>query len=87
MARKKSESSKPAKSADDKAASFARLANQRTNKALKAIRQLKHLANPSVYVYNEEQVAKVLQALAAATHEVAESFANPKAAKSEGFQV
>jgi hypothetical protein len=88
MARKKAPGeAKPPKSEGDKAALFVKLAEQRANKALKAIRQLKHLANTHAYSYSEAQVVRVCNTLEDAVKEVRAAFADPKAAKSEGFKL
>lgn len=45
----------------DKRANFIRLAEQRTNKALKAIRMLGHLSNRHLYEYDSEQVEAIFE--------------------------
>jgi hypothetical protein len=88
MARKKTTGDgKSAKSDSDKAATFSRLGTTRTNKALKSIRQIGYLANPTAYTYSTEQVQAIISALRRAVDDVEATFADPKAPKSEGFTV
>ena len=70
----------------DKRESFTRLGFKRMNKALHAISQLQHLANPAAYEYQAEEVDKMLAALRQAVEDVAERFANPAATKAGGFK-
>jgi hypothetical protein len=76
---------KTAKTPEQKAKAFKDLASVRVNKALKAMRQLKHLSNKSAYHYTETDVSKIVNVLSSATKEVEASFKDPSAAKSEGF--
>lgn len=84
MAKKKSSATA---ATGDKSAAFAKLAEARVNKAIKAMRQIKYLTNPVTYTYTDDQVQLVLSALASAYNEVETAFKNPKAAKSEGFKL
>jgi hypothetical protein len=70
-----------------KASSFQKLAEARVNKALKAIKQLKHLTNTTTYEYTEDQAQTIVAALNKGIEELTASFADPKAAKSEGFKL
>jgi hypothetical protein len=70
----------------NKRESFTRLGLKRTNKALHAIAQLQHLANPAAYEYTAEEVDRMLAALRQAVEDVAERFANPAATKAGGFK-
>lgn len=74
-----------ARTSIDKAAAFKSLATARVNKAIKAMRQIKHLTNPSTYTYTKEESDAILSALANAYNEVKTAFDDPKKAKSEGF--
>jgi hypothetical protein len=88
MARKKRESSgEGSGNTKDKAANFQKLATARTNKALKALRQIKHLANPTAYTYTEDQVTRIVETLSTAVTEIRNTFDNPKAKQSEGFSL
>jgi hypothetical protein len=71
----------------EKAAAFNELATARVNKALKAMRQIKYLTNPTTYNYTGEQAKVIINALTKGLDEVRESFSNPAAAKSEGFKL
>lgn len=64
----------PAKTPRDKRANFLRLAQKRTNAALKRIRMLRALANKSAYDYTPEDVAKILDVLAKAVQDVDRAF-------------
>jgi hypothetical protein len=44
---------------------FKKLAEKRTNNALKTIKLIGNLANPSHYDYTDEQVKKIMDALSA----------------------
>lgn len=44
---------------------FKKLAEKRTNNALKTIKLIGNLANPSHYEYTDDQVKRILNALAA----------------------
>jgi hypothetical protein len=87
MADKKPKKSAAARTPADKAKAFKDLATARTNKAIKAMRQIKHLTNPSTYVYTPEESTAILSALASAYNEVEIAFKDPKKAKSEGFSL
>lgn len=71
----------------EKATAFKELATARVNKALKAMRQIKYLTNPSTYAYSKEEATTITAALQSAVDEVKASFANPSVAKSEGFKL
>lgn len=71
----------------EKAAAFNELATARVNKALKAMRQIKYLTNPSTYNYTKEQAQTIINALTKGLDDVRDSFTNPTAAKSEGFKL
>lgn len=57
---------------------FRRLAESRTNKALDAIGRIRNLSNPSLYEWDEAEVAKVVEALKDAVSELEARFASPK---------
>jgi hypothetical protein len=76
-----------ARTPTEKAAAFNELATARVNKALKAMRQIKYLTNPTTYNYTKEQAQTIITALTKGLHEVTASFANPSEAKSEGFKL
>lgn len=76
-----------ARSPAEKASAFNDLATARVNKALKAMRQIKYLTNPSTYTYTKEQAASVVTALINGVNDVRDSFNDPKSAKTEGFKL
>ncbi|GAI18591.1 unnamed protein product, partial [marine sediment metagenome] len=45
----------------DKRANFIRLAEQRTNKVLKALRTLGHCSNTHLYEYDNEQIEAIFE--------------------------
>jgi len=47
----------------DKRTNFIRLAEQRTNKVLKAVRTLGHCSNINLYEYDSEQVEAIFKAI------------------------
>ena len=57
-----------------KSAKFKSLAEKRTNSALKQIRLIGNLANPSSYEYSSEQVIKIVEALNAEIKSVQRRF-------------
>lgn len=71
----------------EKSKAFQELATARVNKALKAIKQIKYLTNTSTYIYTPQEVSAILNTINGALQELAASFKDPKAAKSEGFKL
>lgn len=59
---------------EDKAEKFKRLANDRVNRAIDRIRIIGHLGNPYAYVYTEEEVEKITDALLTAVADMREKF-------------
>jgi hypothetical protein len=73
----------PAEKDANKRSKFRTLAENRTNRALDAIRRVGNLSNRQVYEWEETEVRKVLKALKDALSEVEGRFASPKG-KTEG---
>ena len=57
-----------------KSEKFKSLAEKRTNNALKQIRLIGNLANPTSYEYSSEQVSKIVEALNAEIKSVQRRF-------------
>ncbi|MXN63283.1 hypothetical protein GR183_00065 [Stappia sp. GBMRC 2046] len=55
---------------EKKRAKFRELAEKRTNKALEAIRLIGNLSNRQTYVYEDDEVRKIVKALRDAVSEV-----------------
>jgi hypothetical protein len=62
----------------DKRLKFRRLANQRTNKALKAINHITNLSRRASYEWEDSEVQKIIEALRDAVSAVEKSFAAPQ---------
>jgi len=58
----------------DKRGSFIRLANARTNKALKKLELVGNLSNPQTYSYTKEDVDKIKKTLKAGVKEAIKRF-------------
>lgn len=63
---------------------FAMLATKRTRKALTAINSISRLNNRSAYLYTEEQVAKIFEALTAALTKAQTEFKREKNENANG---
>jgi GMP synthase PP-ATPase subunit len=72
---------------EQKSSAFNELATARVNKALKAMRQIKYLANPTTYTYSTESAKAIVDALIKGVTEIRDSFADPKSSKTEGFKL
>lgn len=68
-----------------KADKFVELAAARTSKAMDSIANLKGLANRQNYVFTEDQVKKICEALVGEVNVLATSFANPTAKAATKF--
>lgn len=86
MAKKKRAEGASPRAPIDKRESFLRLGQNRVNKAVHAISQIQHLANPNGYEYTADEAQKIVDALNAAVAQVAERFNNPTSAKVGGFK-
>lgn len=71
----------------EKAANFKRLAEKRVSKALSALKGVAALSNTGSYVYDKDQVAKILNALKAAVNNVESSYAKPVATAASEFSL
>lgn len=76
----------PKKTDDMKAKAFNTLATKRMGKALKAIRNLGNLANPSSYKHTAEQVTKMRTALENEVHAAIKRYETDGKAELPGFQ-
>ena len=87
MASKKTSKKTATKAAtESKADKFKRLAEQRTTKAINAVRGIGRLASPN-YEYTPEQAAKICEALRQEVVELNERFSKKEAPKAEGFKL
>lgn len=66
---------------------FRELAENRTNRALDAIRRIGNLSNTQLYEWEEADLKKILKALKDAINEVEERFAAPKGKKPGKFSL
>lgn len=69
-----------------KSDNFKRLAEKRTDSALKTIRSIGKLSNPSHYEYSDEEVAKIYAALRQELDDMKTRFSVNKR-KQSGFQL
>lgn len=88
MASKKTSKKAATKKAatESKADKFVRLAEQRTTKAINAVRGIGRLAS-SNYEYTPEQAQRICEALKAEVVELHERFSKKEAPKAEGFKL
>ena len=63
---------------------FKNLAEKRTNNAIKTIKLIGNLANPSHYDYTDEQIKKILNALSAEVATTKKKFELASTQRSEG---
>jgi len=77
------------KAARDKAraAKFVELAEKRTTKAINSVRAIAKLSNRNNYVFTDEQVNKIAEALRDEVVQMHEAFAAPEAQAKEGFKL
>ena len=66
---------------------FRELAEKRTNNAIEAILRIGNLSNRQQYEFQEEEVAKILQALRDSVLEIEERFASPQARGRSQFRL
>jgi hypothetical protein len=66
----------PAKTTEDKATKFKRIAGKRTADAIAAIEKVGATTRPSTYEYTDEQAEKIVTALDDAVKAVRQSFAD-----------
>lgn len=70
-----------------RAAKFVELAEKRTTKAINAVRSIAKLSNRNNYVFTEDQVNKIAEALRGEVVSMHESFSAPEAQVKEGFKL
>ena len=79
------------KAADDKkaakAAKFVDLAQKRTTKAINSIRAIRKLANRNNYVFTDEQINKIGEALRDEVVQTVDAFSAKPEAQKEGFKL
>lgn len=66
---------------------FRELAENRTNRALDAIRRIGNLSNTQLYEWEDAELKKMVRALKDAVGEVEERFAAPKGRKDGKFKL
>ena len=66
---------------------FRELAENRTNRALDAIRRIGNLSNTQLYEWEDAELKKILKALKDAVGEAEERFAAPKGKKTGKFRL
>jgi hypothetical protein len=66
---------------------FRELAENRTNKALDAVRRIGNLANPQLYEPDQTEVRKIIKALRDAVSDVEAKFASPRARPPGAFKL
>lgn len=71
----------------DKKAQFKKVAEARTDKALKAISLISNCASKQSYEYTAEQVSKIMAALRGEVDKVEKRFANPSTPSGGGFSL
>lgn len=64
---------------------FRELAENRTNRALDAIRRIGNLSNTQIYEWEDAELKKIMKALKDAVSEVEERFAAPKGKRNGRF--
>lgn len=69
----------------EKSVAFKRLASARVTKAIATLRGIGALSNRSAYVYDAQQVAKIMDALKGAVNAVNQQFDKPDAPSGGGF--
>ena len=72
---------------ETKRAKFIRLANQRTNKAIKAIGTLSGLSNRNLYEFSVDDAANIKAALDAATEEFECKMGGDGETPNDGFEI
>lgn len=76
-----------AKIAAAKSAKFVELAEKRVTKAINAVRSIAKLSNRSNYIYTQEQVDTIANALRQEVVDMHEHFADTPAADKGGFKL
>ena len=71
----------------DKSERFIRIAEKRVNNAIKSISAIGNLSNKRNYIYNENQVKKIISALRSTVKEVENAFLTPDKKKSGQFRL
>lgn len=66
---------------------FRELAENRTNRALDAIRTIGNLSNRNLYEWEDVEVRKIMKALKDAVSDVEKKFSGPKSARVKGFKL
>ena len=66
---------------------FRELAESRTNKALEAISRIGNLSNKSLYVWEEEEVRRIIKALRGEISEIENRFNSPKRKSEKKFSL
>ena len=66
---------------------FRQLAENRTNRALEAIRRIGNLSNRQLYDYEEAEVRKVIKVLRDAVTDIEAKFLSPKGRASGKFKL
>lgn len=66
---------------------FRELAENRTNRALDAIRRIGNLSNTQLYEWEDAELKKIIKALRDAVGEVEERFATPRGKKPGRFSL
>ncbi len=73
------------KSDSDKRAAFKTRATRATNRVLKALVSLRKLARPASYLWTQDEVSKIMEAIGKEADAANAAFRNPGRQKSEGF--
>jgi hypothetical protein len=85
--RKPANTSAPPRHKKDARERFVRLAEARTNKAVKAIEVIGNLANRAVYPSTDDDAAQIIGELSAAVDKCKARFTNPETNKKRGFKL
>lgn len=80
MAKKKLDHGTP----ESKSDKFARLAIQRTGKALAAMKQIKNLSNRAAYEFDDDKIERITAALSNGLEQIEQAFSG-SAVKTSGF--
>lgn len=72
---------------ESKRASFLKLAEKRTNSALKSLDLIANLSNKYYYEYSEEQVVKIFNALKERLNDAEDAFAKASGDSKEEFKL
>ena len=87
MIKKTSEINFSKRTKESKEAAFIKLAEKRTNKALRGLDSIANLSNKYYYDYSEEQVAKIFRALKERLSEAEEAFKKASPNDKEDFKL